>query len=354
MPLPKKNVDDQPLKPLQSLYESVRQTSVPLPEPLLKQIRTCILSKSSNAETVRFTNDDNSSTLLNSILETAATPSLPYQHRALAADTLSAWLIRSKMYPALQRPLGAAHGTDVWLRICQLVLDNFDDASTALAKALKDLLANALSTVGTGTKRGKEVMQWMAASALQGINVGEGRKGGYYSLDVALRKGVGAEWVFGEYRRITASSASQEGGGRLVEDLLRNLEDRNLCPSIGKACVSLLAARRKEIMVSRAPELEWVGVWDGPLRRSLQNEELRTRVQIYILPGLFKESAVCFGKFVNDIGYAQFTGAPGAAAQQKMSEEELGSLLCCLSVGKDLGFVGDVGKQILRSPGTIS
>lgn len=346
MPLPKKTLDDQPLQSLQAVHHLVKQSPLPLPEPLLKQIRTCLLSKSTTAATVSLEKEGEAIALLGSILETAATPSVSYSHRALACDTLSAWLIRSKTYPTLKPPLDEARGTEIWLRICHIVLANFEDASGALSKALKDLLSNTLATVGLGSSRGTEVLRWLATNALQGINVGEGRKGGYYSLDVALRKGVGAEWVFSEYERLGlgAKSGQWKGEQRLVNDLLQNLQDRNVCPAIGKALVSLLASRRTEIVKSGEAETTWLTAWEGPIKEALRQEDLRGRVQIYILPGLFKESSVCFERFVTGLGYAQSTGELSTISEGHTSEEALGALLCCLSVGKDLAFVGEIGK----------
>lgn len=163
-----------------------------------------------------------------------------------------------------------------------------------------------------------------------GVSVSEGRKGGYYALEMAIKRGVGAGWVFQHHTG---------GAQKLVADMLQNLMDRNLGPAIGKALITLLVARKKEILDAGMNEKEWYDIWEEPLSDYLKNEELRQRVVTYILPGVLKPSAECFRTFTQSLGLSK---------DNTITDEglDLSPLLSCLKVGKELGFVGEIGRML--------
>lgn len=169
------------------------------------------------------------------------------------------------------------------------------------------------------------------------MSVGEGRKGGYYALEIAVKRGVGAGWVFEKYAG---------GAEKLVVDMLGNLVDRNLGPAIGKVVVALLAARRKEVIDAGKDEKEWYSIWERPLRTALKSEELRQRVVIYVLPGVLKSSAECFRMFSQSLGLGESDDIKDDGSL------DLGALLCCLKAGKELGFVGEIGR--LHGPSGVT
>lgn len=172
-----------------------------------------------------------------------------------------------------------------------------------------------------------DVLASLATKGLSGVSAGEGRKGGYYALDVAVRKGVDAAWVF----------ESAGGARRLVRRLLANLFDRDRAPSIGKLLVGLLKARRKELGEAKG-EQEWMRIWEEPLREAMMSEELRHRVVTYVLPGVMGVSEECFRKFLEGFGLDK------DGDFKDVRDENLGALLCCLKTGKELGFVGEIGR----------
>jgi hypothetical protein len=262
-------------------------------------------------------NSDATSHLLTSLLLTVSHPTLLHAHRARAADTLSAFLIRS---PYLST---AAAGQDTARRIVDAFLAWFDDASSGLTKALKDLLSNALAVfLECGEEKEKGgLLGYLARRGLEGLRVGEGRKGGFYVLEVAVKRGFSAAKV---------SEVYGGGEGRLVADMIRGLLDRNLGPAVGKAVVAVLRARRKEV----AEEHAWVESWLRQMKDGLGEEELRGKIAIYILPGLFAVSGTGFERLAKELGLKE-DGSVG--------EEQLGALLCVLKVGKDLAFVGEIG-----------
>ncbi|TGZ77092.1 hypothetical protein EX30DRAFT_335894 [Ascodesmis nigricans] len=191
---------------------------------------------------------------------------------------------------------------------------------------------------------GQEALRWLASQSLVGVETIEGKKGGYYCLDVALRKGLSAGWVVEEYWKTRATaSAKKLPGEPIVRDLLRNLEDRNLCPAIGKAFTSLMTSLHAEL---KDNESRWMDMWQSPVKDCLADEDSRGRAQIYILPGLFKASPLCFGKFVADIGMGDAQGS----RSNGLGEDDPGALLCCLKVGKDLDLVAEVGEEELMLP----
>jgi hypothetical protein len=114
--------------------------------------------------------------------------------------------------------------------------------------------------------------------------------------------------------------------------MLSALKDRMLAPVVGKALVAVLEIRREEM---GRDESAWMAIWEVPLRIALRCDEVRGNVQIYAMPGLFRLSRECFVRFVQGFGGLEGSG--------EGSEEDLMDLLCCLKVGRDLGFVGEIG-----------
>ncbi|PWW77429.1 hypothetical protein C7212DRAFT_292868 [Tuber magnatum] len=112
------------------------------------------------------------------------------------------------------------------------------------------------------------------------------------------------------------------------------LRDRTLSPVIGKAVVGLLAARKTELNDLQ----RWIECWEEPLRTALRSEEVRGNVQVYALPGLFRLSPECFVKFVRGVGLETYIRGNSNSGD----EVDLMILLCCLKVGRDLGFVDEI------------
>ncbi|KAG0637894.1 putative death-receptor fusion protein-domain-containing protein [Tuber brumale] len=136
-----------------------------------------------------------------------------------------------------------------------------------------------------------------------------------------MRRGVGAEWVFTKYSAI-------------VGEMLMALGDRTLSPVIGKAVVGLLAARKTELSDLHC----WIECWEVPLSIALRSDEVRGNVQIYALPGLFRLSPECFVQFAQGVRLGKYSRGNVSSGD----EEDLMSLLCCLKVGRDLGFVDEI------------
>lgn len=227
-----------------------------------------------------------------------------------------------------------------------VIFSNFDDAQSGLSKALKDLLGNLLSSYPNSERQG--FMEKLTERVLAGIESKGGKKVGYYVLEVLVKKGVSAAWTMERYKL----GARQAGRGDvLVRDMLLCLKDRTLSPSIGKALVGLLAARLREITAAGGTREEWMELWEAPLREALASEELRGNVQIYALPGLFKISPECFKAFVERLGLLRYSESNGTVEDETgTTGEELMSLLCCLKVGKDLGFVDEISTTTQANP----
>lgn len=194
--------------------------------------------------------------------------------------------------------------------------------------------------------------QQLATQLLAAVAEGRGRKVGYHVLETLLRRRL----VTGEFVVAAFPGGGGGGGGELVGVLLGAVGDRTLAPVIGKALVALLGARRGEIAATAAAggsgdgeEETWVNEWRAPLETAMGEEALRGNVQTYVLPGLFKLSPAGFRRFVERLGLARFCGGgeeeEGAVVMEVEGEDgegrELMSLLCCLKVGKDLGYVSE-------------
>ena len=237
-------------------------------------------------------------------------------------------MIRARTNTTLLPPFPAAFDT-----LCDIFLCHFDDATPLLTKSLKDLLANTLAVAALpGIDAARDVARTLAVRGLAGVSASEGRKGGYYALEIAVKRGLGAGWLLEYYAG---------GAHKLVSDMLNNLMDWNLGPAIGKVVIALLSARRKEILAEGRDEKEWYAVWEKPLRDALRSDELRQRVVVYILHGVLQPSAQCFREFAQSLGLSEDDDI------RNDESVDLGALLCVLKAGKELGFVGEIGR--LRS-----
>jgi hypothetical protein len=302
-----------------ALQQQLSATTVPLSQESLKAFRTILIRKNPSADSLDLPHDA-AIALFTTLHLTAGDPVIPPPHRSIAVETVSAWLIRARTEASLLPPF-----PDAFEKLGPIFLSHFDDAPTGLGKLLKDLLSNIIA-LAAHLGVGEEVLRYFARRGLVGVAVGEGKKSGYHALDVAIKKGAGAGWVF-EYAG---------GAEKLVRELLANLVDRDLAPAIGKAIVSLLVVRRKELL-DVGKEKDWFDVWANPVREALRSEELRGRVDTYVLPGLLRPSPECFRELAESLGLDRDGGAGD------ISDTDLGALLCVLKVGKELGFVGEIG-----------
>lgn len=303
-----------------TISTALSASTAALSEDLLQNLRKKIIQTSSFAESVVFLLSDELDLpkLFSNLVFTASTASLSDNHRALAVDTISAWLVRGR---DLSNGLASPLTITALDKLCDVFLAFFDDAPPGLTKALKDLLSNVLVAAAAWPEQ--TVLQRLALRGIWGVERGEGKKGGYYAVEVALRKGVSADWLMTTYTGVS-----------LLSDMLEGLIDRNLAPVIGKTVVALLASRRREMGDDDA---QWARVWTESVRMALQNEGLRPRTVTYVLPGLLKLSVKSFEKFIRSLGLDE-NGSISVDA-------DLGVLLCCLVVGKELGFVGDSGDE---------
>ncbi|KAI5779807.1 putative death-receptor fusion protein-domain-containing protein [Geopyxis carbonaria] len=311
--------------PLPALDDSLSLPPPPLTQDLLSSLRQSLIKTPPASTSI-------SPTLFPTLLATAQTPTLAAPHRALACDALSTYLIRRLPLPSPATTSDTTddtgtddEGTDseVYKALCRIHLTAFATATPGLSKALKDLLSNTLTAASTSTSTSTSssspsttntaLLRWLTHHSLHGVDAGEGRKGGFYALEVAIRRGVGAAWVLEQYPR-------------LVEHLLRALEERGLAPEVGKSLVGVLAALQREVGAEGA----WA-LWGAPVVDALRGE-LRGRVGVYVLPGLLRASPEGFLKLLASLGGVNATAVADLAA-----------VLTVLRVGKDLGLVGDIG-----------
>ncbi|KAH8153170.1 uncharacterized protein LAJ45_02757 [Morchella importuna] len=345
-------------KALRELIENHQQPQdAPLSEDVLRSVRAVLIkikkpqpaATSTDTEAGKDVNtpDTNTNTdtnIFSTLLQTAQTPTLTQPHRALICDVLSTYLIRTRTPPFLPLP---AHppspSSEQWPhKAAAVVIAYFDDAQSALSKALKDLLGNILAAHPTP----ELFAQQLATQLLAAAGEGRGRKVGYFVLETLLRRRL----VSGEF--VVGLGGGRDWDGGLVKVLLGGVGDRTVAPVIGKAVVALLGARRSEMATAAGgsgdDEETWVNEWRAPLEWAMGVEALRGNVQTYVLPGLFRLSPAGFRGFVEGLGLARFCGREEEGSVVVMEVEgedgegrELMSLLCCLKVGKDLGYVSE-------------
>ncbi|RPB22245.1 hypothetical protein L211DRAFT_827052 [Terfezia boudieri ATCC MYA-4762] len=189
------------------------------------------------------------------------------------------------------------------------------------------------------------------------------RKAAYFILEVLVsRKTVSAKHLLA-----AAESSSPHGHSHGYPLLLQHLlitvsTDRAFASASAKTFLALITARKTELLAEYPTQeklgvAEWTSVWDRLLRAALRGELVspedigvretgedkadalaRGNLTTYVLPGLFKlTGADGLKDFIAGFGVVSDSGV------QAGEEWDFNAWLCCIQVGRELGFVGDIG-----------
>ncbi|KAF8423572.1 putative death-receptor fusion protein-domain-containing protein [Tirmania nivea] len=288
----------------------------------------------------------------------------------------------------------ASHRIALFTALTQLLLANFDSsASAALMKALKDLYGTLLACyrdlfllppVPGGDEGEVDVyithliqqtlsLLGLSSAALQSTppplsqptatRVPERRRKAAYFILEAL---VSRRTVSAKHLLAAAESSSPHGRPHgyplLLQHLLTTVSaDRALASAAAKTFLALIAARKTEFLAEYPTQqelgvAEWTSVWNRLLRAALRGELVspedrglreagedkagalaRGNLTTYVLPGVFRLSGADGLKdFIAGFGVVSGSGV------QAGEEWDVNAWLCCIRVGREIGFVDDI------------
>jgi len=186
------------------------------------------------------------------------------------------------------------------------------------------------------------------------------RKAAYYILEVLVsRKTVSAKHLLAA----AESSSPHPRGYLLLQHLLTTVSaDRALASASAKTFLALITSRKSELLNEYPQQeklgvAEWTSAWDGLLRAALRGELVsmkdigvreagedkacalaRGNLTTYVLPGVFKlAGADGLKDFIAGFGVVSGSGI------QTGEEWDVNAWLCCIRVGREIGFVDDIG-----------
>lgn len=264
--------------------------------------------------------------------------------------------------------------------LTHIFLANFDSsASAALRKSLKDFIVTLLGcykdifNLGSPSDGYRSFVDGLVTEALALIGFGlpkrattspttisifsdSSHKAVYFILEVlATRKIASAEYL------LTVSDCSSSSHNLLLSHLLTTVCTKtHLASAAAKAFLTILAARKAELLQQGAVQVVWEGVWNDLLREALRGDLVplgsthegvggackatavsRGNLTTYILPGVFKLAGID--------GLRRFVARFQLTIDGMSQLEDLSAWLCCIRVGREMGIVDDIGTQVSAS-----
>ncbi|KAF8455328.1 putative death-receptor fusion protein-domain-containing protein [Terfezia claveryi] len=189
------------------------------------------------------------------------------------------------------------------------------------------------------------------------------RKAAYFILEVLVsRKTVSAKHLLAVVES-SSPHGHPHGYPLLLQHLLTTVStDRAFASASAKTFLALITARKTEFLAEYPTQeklgvAEWTSVWDRLLRAALRGELVspedigvreagedkadalaRRNLTTYVLPGVFKLiAAEGLKDFIAGFGVVSDSGVRAG------EEWDVNAWLCCIRVGREIGFVGDIG-----------
>lgn len=299
-----------------------------------------------------------------SLINTASSPSLSYQHTAAACNAVSAFIEAAINSPNEQTKT-LALSIDTWLAIFDIFLSRYEDAKPKPLKQLLGSLAAILSRHYQGPQR-RAVQIAVTNAILPSIVLGEPRsrlKAALVCLEIFIRKNAvlpsellslvqswlaehRQRWVpiFEKDRAALHSGSSSSDSSILSEPpseelaakifvlgLLNHTNNREMAGTTGG-----MLAKFFQKLKSESPNQQLSTIWVAPVRHVLlQNVDDLEALSSQILLPLFTADPAGFISFVNTLPLASLlTGDMADAAQ---SEYML--LFASLQMGKKVNLV---------------
>lgn len=273
------------------------------------------------------------------------------EYRTLACDTLSICIqrmsqccIQSQKYAAELKEsstIGSVKDADA---IFDFVCNYWTDSGAALGNAVKELLNKLillLEKIWSPEERQDHLIRW----AGQVLKYPRSMRVVYFTIEILARQLGGLAILKLE--------------PHIIKDSLALIYSNALANPIGKMLTAILTTSRKQMMATAVKstekklaiaeiehvEKQWLLLWAEDVIEALKKEDLRPHVFTYLLPNLFKVSALGFRLFIRQLQGGQFSMS---------SEIDITVLIGCLKIGQDLSILESTDKSSAQSAPIIS
>jgi len=217
-----------------------------------------------------------------------------------------------------------------------LFLGYYDSASSQLSKAMRDCLSTYMTNIRIMYT--ENLKEFIAVAETRRIlandNGAQAGKAGFFLLEHFItRKWIRASLFF------KTGDAEESFIPFNLSIVLHRTGNRALAPSIGKFVSYLLSSLWRE-MQETIPEHErcietWLSFFEDQVvsAMTLGGEIVSSSVELYILPGCFKDNKQGFLKFLKHFHVPEHQGS---------NEESLTAMVACIRVGKENGWLDEV------------
>ncbi len=219
-----------------------------------------------------------------------------------------------------------------------LFLRNYDAAPQQLAKAMKDCFNTFMTNhmIFYDENERVEYAQTEARRILANDNGAQAGKAGFYILELLVSK----RWLAAKFFLPIQMEKSEQTPASAFElsSLLARISNRALAPSIGRLVSCVLYNLLHEISKTCNDQRLAISMWLASFQQELVDalkfggDIVSSNLELYVLPGVFKESKPGFISFVRNFI---------SADEEEPSEEALISLIGALRVGKENGWLDE-------------
>ncbi|KAK9238877.1 putative death-receptor fusion protein-domain-containing protein [Lipomyces kononenkoae] len=252
------------------------------------------------------------------------------EYRTVACDTLTVWIQRTSQC-CLHSPdfstrlvqettAGSANDVDI---IFDFICEYWTDSGAALGNALRELFMKTMSLIErlwTADERSERLGAWIDRI----LKYPRTMRVVYFTLEILARQ-LGGQIILDKDLSI-------------IHDSLQLTYSNALANPVSKMITAILITIRKFAIESlgKEPDFEavlavekkWLEIWRSEVASALRDDNLRSHIQTYLLPNIFRVSAVSCRLFINEL-----------QKQPLHTESDISVLIGCLKVAQDLALL---------------
>ncbi|KAK9334172.1 putative death-receptor fusion protein-domain-containing protein [Lipomyces starkeyi] len=263
------------------------------------------------------------------------------EYRTVACDTLTVWIQRTSQCclhstgftTRLQQETTAGSANDADI-VFDFICEYWTDSGAALGNALRELFMKTISLierVWTVGERAERLGKWVDRI----LKYPRTMRVVYFTTEILARQ-LGGQVILAKDPAI-------------IHDSLQLTYSNALANPVSKMITAILATIRKSEIEAlgkkpdpealEAVEKKWLEIWGSEVVDALRNDNLRSHVQIYLLPNIFRVSAVGCRLFTKEL-----------QKQPLHTEIDISVFIGCLKVGQDLALLDEPSNTSALSP----
>ncbi|KAK9367116.1 putative death-receptor fusion protein-domain-containing protein [Lipomyces kononenkoae] len=254
------------------------------------------------------------------------------EYRTVACDALTVWIQRTSQCclhslgftDRLVRETTAGSPNDVDI-IFDFICEYWTDSGAALGNALRELFMKTISLIErlwTVDEKVERLGAWIDRI----LQYPRTMRVVYFTIEILARQ-LGGQIIL-------------DKDPSIIHDSLQLTYSNALANPVSKMITAILITIRKSAIkaLGKEPDFEavvavekkWLEIWRSEVASALRDENLRSHIQTYLLPNIFRVSAVGCRLFTKEL-----------QKQPLHTDSDLSVLIGCLKVAQDLALLED-------------